>query len=384
MRVLSLHSGNLYGGVERLLATIVRNRASYPELDLSFALSFEARISRELRELGAPVFILGATRIGSPLSVHRTRRRLADILAENHFDVAICQMPWSQYIFGPALQDVGLVQGCWLHDVPDGKHWLQRLASHVPPNFALANSDFTAGHVPLIFPNLPVFTIYPPVEPPALPPPGERERLREELGIAAHEVVILQTSRMEPYKGLPVLIEALALITAEPRWRALIVGGAQRPEEARFMAQMQSAVRRHGLEQRITFLGERSDARRLLLAADIFVQPNIRPEPFGLVFAEAMYAGLPVVTSAFGGPLEIFSGDHGLLVPPGSPPALAEALLRLVRNERARTSYGARGPRRAEQLCSPTTQVSRLMAALRLVTAGTSRATSAGTTTGAA
>src|SRR5262249_10911214 len=159
--------------------------------------------------------------------------------------------------------------------------------------------------------------------------PGEREAIRRELGISPEQVVILQTSRMEPYKGLQVLIAALAQMAPDPHWQALIVGGAQRPAEGRFMAQLKSAGRTNGLEQRITFLGERRDARRLLLAADIFVQPNIRPEPFGQVFAEAMYAGLPVVSSALGGPLEIFADDHGLLVEPGSPQALADALQRL-------------------------------------------------------
>jgi glycosyltransferase involved in cell wall biosynthesis len=373
MRLLSVHSGNLYGGLERLLVTIVRNRACCPELDLSFALSYEGRISRELQELGAPVYILGAARLRNPLSVRRARRRLTEVLAENRFDAAICQMPWSQYVFGRALQNAGVMQGCWLHDVPGGKHWLQRLARRVPPDFALANSNFTAGHVPLIFPDIPVFTIYPPVEPPAPPAPGEREAIRRQLGIPPEQVVVLQTSRMEPLKGLQVLIAALAQMASDPRWRALIVGGAQRPREARFMARMQSAVRRHRLEQRITFLGEREDARRLLLAADIFVQPNIRPEGFGQVFVEAMYAGLPVVTSALGGAVEILAGDHGLLVPPASPQALADALQRLVQDEHARASYRARGPLRAAQLCSPATQVTRLLSALRLVTHGAER-----------
>ena len=57
-------------------------------------------------------------------------------------------------------------------------------------------------------------------------------------------------------------------------------------------------------------------------AADIHCQPNTAPEPFGLVFVEALYAGLPVVTTALGGALEILTDACGVLVPAGDAPAL--------------------------------------------------------------
>ena len=65
------------------------------------------------------------------------------------------------------------------------------------------------------------------------------------------------------------------------------------------------------------FLGQREDVPRLMAAADVFCQPNTGPEPFGIVLVEALYAGLPVVTSGFGGAAEIVDQTCGVLTAPG-------------------------------------------------------------------
>ena len=370
MRLLSVHSGNLYGGVERLLSTVVKHRVACPDLHLSFGLCFEGRSSAELRQLGADVYILGPARIRNPISVRRVRANLAALLAAEQFDVVITQMPWAQYLFGPVVRNFGLPNGCWIHDLPDGRHWLQRLASRKPPDFTIANSEFTASQVPLLFPGVPNFVLYPPVAAPDPAFAAARGKLRHQLGLGPQQVAILQTSRIEAYKGLGVLVEALAQLADDPRWQAFVVGGPQRPHESRFLRQVQRAAQWHGLGDRIRFLGERRDARQLMASADIFVQPNIRPEPFGLVFAEALYAGLPVVTSATGGPLEIFRGGYGVLLPPDSVNELAEALRRLVEDGDLRRQYQHSEPRRAEQLCNPTKQIQRLAVLLQQAVAG--------------
>src|SRR5881227_1748480 len=99
-RVLHVHSGNLYGGVETLLATLWRERAACPSLETQFALCFEGRLSEELRAAGATVHALGGARVRSPLSVRRARRSLSRLLRENDFDVAACHSSWSQALFG--------------------------------------------------------------------------------------------------------------------------------------------------------------------------------------------------------------------------------------------------------------------------------------------
>src|SRR5207302_1246255 len=108
----------------------------------------------------------------------------------------------------------------------------------------------------------------------------------------------------------------------------------------------------------------------LLAAADIHCQPNTGPEPFGITFIEALYAGLPVVTTGIGGALEIVDGSCGILVEPGDPAALAAALGRLIEDRDLRARLGAAGPARAAALCEPRAQLQTLAHALTKLRAG--------------
>jgi glycosyltransferase involved in cell wall biosynthesis len=131
------------------------------------------------------------------------------------------------------------------------------------------------------------------------------------------------------------------------------------------MVSLQQQAARSGTAGRVRFLGQRSDVPRLMAAADLFCQPNVGPEPFGIVFVEALYAGLPVVTTGFGGAAEIVDERCGELTPPSDPAAVAAALGGLIRDPARRQALGAAGPGRAAHLCDPGRQLARLMAALR-------------------
>ena len=127
---------------------------------------------------------------------------------------------------------------------------------------------------------------------------------------------------------------------------------------------MKAATERLGIADRVKFLGQRADVPRLMAAADVYCQPNTGPEPFGLVYVEALYAGLPVVASAMGGAIEIVNDTCGVLVPPGDAAAVAEALRVLIANAGRRRGLGEAGPARARQLCDPTRQLTALAEAL--------------------
>jgi len=101
-----------------------------------------------------------------------------------------------------------------------------------------------------------------------------------------------------------------------------------------------------------------------MAAADIYCQPNTAPEPFGISFVEALYAGLTVVTSNFGGAAEILTPDCGVLLPPNDAPSLARELQSLINNPTRRTTAEQHGPARATALCDPAQQLHRLKALL--------------------
>src|SRR5262249_31375307 len=145
-----------------------------------------------------------------------------------------------------------------------------------------------------------------------------------------------------------------------PSWECWVAGAAQRPGEERLLGNLQTQIQRIGLAGRVRFLGTRSDVGNLMASADVYCQPNVRPEAFGISFIEALYAGLPVLTSALGGALEIVDADCGLLIPPGDPIRLADSLNRLILMPNLRKSLGARGPHKAHSLCDPARSLERL------------------------
>ncbi len=121
---------------------------------------------------------------------------------------------------------------------------------------------------------------------------------------------------------------------------------------------MHEQASRLGIIDRVRFLGKRTDVPRLLAAGDIFCQPNLgSPEPFGIVVVEALGAGLPVVSTAMGGVLEIVDDSCGMLVPPGDVESLANALRQLLMDTDLRRKFADHAPARAQFLCAPQRQM---------------------------
>lgn len=373
MRILHISAGNLYGGVETVLVTLARLRAMCPELEPEFATCFDGRAAAEIASTGTPLHILGEVRVRRPLSVLRARRRLGALLARRRFDAVICHSPWAQAIFAPAVRSADVPLVFWLHDAPAGNHWLELWASKASPDLAICNSRFTATALGHIYPQTQAQVVHYPIAQASPSRHHEREAVRVELDTASDATVIIQVSRMEEWKGHRLHLNALARLRDEPQWTCWMVGGAQRPHEQRYLETLREQAASLGIAHRVRFVGQRGDVGRLLAAADIHCQPNTGAEPFGITFIEALYMGLPVVTTAIGGAMEIVNDSCGILVPPDNPAALAEALQGLIDNGEARERLGAAGPHRAATLCDPSAQMTRLRAILAQ-TVGTSGA----------
>lgn len=164
---------------------------------------------------------------------------------------------------------------------------------------------------------------------------------------SGHPPTVLAVARMYPRKRLGDLLEAAALLRARiPGVRVRIVGEGP---EARALRRRRHAL---GLDDVVTFLGEVS--RQALAVeyagADVFCLPTVQ-EGFGLVFAEAMAAGLPVVACRAAAVPEVVEDRRtGLLVTPRSPDELAMAMETLLTNPDLRARLGEAGRRRAEAL----------------------------------
>jgi glycosyltransferase involved in cell wall biosynthesis len=241
---------------------------------------------------------------------------------------------------------------------------VERWARLTRPDIAICNSDFTARTLPTLYPGLRAEVLFPPVPPRLTDFTAEDRRdARDELETPSDAIVIDQVCRMEAWKGHRLHLEALSRLRAIPGWICWLIGGAQRGHEIRYEAELRAMAERLGIAGRVRFAGERRDVPRLLHAADIYCQPNLAPEPFGIALVEALYAGLPVVTSAMGGALEFIDSEVGLLAEP-NPGAVAAALKQLIEDEPLRRRLGGAGPARARAVCDPAVQIIALKSVL--------------------
>jgi glycosyltransferase involved in cell wall biosynthesis len=154
------------------------------------------------------------------------------------------------------------------------------------------------------------------------------DNLRRELGLVGVPVVSV-FSRLAPWKGQHVLLEALARL---PEVHALLVGAPLFGEDdyAKDLRQWAKAL---DVADRVHFLGFRRDVPSLMRLSDIVVHTSVAPEPFGRVIVEGMLALRPVVATRAGGAAEIVDdGMSGVLVEPGDANALAAALTDLLAN----------------------------------------------------
>jgi glycosyltransferase involved in cell wall biosynthesis len=119
----------------------------------------------------------------------------------------------------------------------------------------------------------------------------------------------------------------------------------------------------------VTLLGQRDDMHRLMALADVYCQPNIAPEPFGLAIAEAMSAGLPCVVSRAGGASELVTDDCGILTSPGDALGVANALQTLITDRPRRMAMGAAAKLRVATLTDAVARVEELADVLNLTPA---------------
>jgi glycosyltransferase involved in cell wall biosynthesis len=371
VRVLHLHSGNIYGGIEALLVTLARHQAAAPEVQHDFALCFDGRFSRSLTELGSNVFHLGPARMRNPLSGIGVRRRMQELIGRDKHDVVIRHSTWAQVMFGAVR---GLTQVFWLHGEVGASPWLERLARRVRPDAGICCSQFVAENLSRLYPSLRHRVIYAPVAPPE---PGDRglvrARVRRDIGVSPETAVIVQVSRMELRKGHYLHLEALARMRDRPGWVCWFVGGAHDADSRDLRGELERTCAELGLRERVAFLGERSDVGELLTAADIFCQPNLAYEGLPISLVEAMHAALPIVSSKVGGIEELVDEGSGVLIDVGNCDQLVDVLTWLVADKARRQALGQGAQMRADALCNPVRQT-RQIASYLIEASGTQRA----------
>jgi glycosyltransferase involved in cell wall biosynthesis len=149
---------------------------------------------------------------------------------------------------------------------------------------------------------------------------------------------LLGVGSIVPRKAFDILVRALVPHAHVP-WRLSIVGATDRSSEA--LAALKTVIAESGLQDRIVLTGAADEARlnAHYASADIFVMPSLY-EGYGMVLAEAMARGLPIVCTTGGAAADTAPDAAALKVPPGDVAALSAAIGQLLRDRTLRTGMG--------------------------------------------
>lgn len=322
-RVLVLIKGLGIGGAERLIADGSRywNRAKY-EYSVAYILPWKDQLVSELEGEGVGVTCIGGSR-GLDL---RTPTRLRSLISEGAVDLIHAHLPSAGVLARfvtttPVVYTEHNIAGSYREPT----RTLNRLSYRrnravicVSEAVRESVSGFS-GPTPRVIPN----------GVPALRP-GSVSDVRAEFGIDASTKLIVHVGNIRPYKGHGNLILATRqLAESDKPFLVLSVGTEKRPGDLERVRQEADAA---GVSDYIRFLGRRADARRLIGAADVVVNPS-DVEGLPVVLLEALAMARPVVATDVGGVATvIIDRETGLLVPPADPEALAEALVEAMEN----------------------------------------------------
>lgn len=165
-------------------------------------------------------------------------------------------------------------------------------------------------------------------------------KARERLGLPLDSLIFGTIGRIDPVKGLDVLIQALPKID-----EGMLVLVGKGPDRSR----LEALSKKLNLADKIHWAGYQSDVFEVLPAFDIFIQSSFR-EGLPSAILEAMSAGLPIIATTVGGTPEIVKEmETGLLVPPNDSGALATAINHLAKQPQLQQQMGQKGMKRIEK-----------------------------------
>ncbi len=172
----------------------------------------------------------------------------------------------------------------------------------------------------------------------------DKRALRAQLGLDAHKKYVACVARFHPIKDHTSLLHGFAQLAKQRSdVDLLLIGDGPRREE------LQTLVQHLGIQQRVQFLGVRSDVADLLQAANVFTLTSLC-EAASLTLLEAMAAGLPVVVTDVGGNPEIVRQEkEGLLVPRQDAAAIGNALSRILSDTVLANNMGQAGRQRVKE-----------------------------------
>lgn len=174
-------------------------------------------------------------------------------------------------------------------------------------------------------------------------------------------IIIGMAGRINRWKGQKLFVDAAEIVLRKyPDTVFYIAGDSYKGEEI-IKEDLKNYISQKKIDGSIKMLGQVDDMNAFYDKIDIFVLPSIKPEPFGLVVIEAMRAGIPVIATNHGGPVEIIDdGKDGFLVESNDKQELAKRMIMLVSDISLREKMGNRGKQKQQELFSIRTMMNNL------------------------
>jgi glycosyltransferase involved in cell wall biosynthesis len=181
----------------------------------------------------------------------------------------------------------------------------------------------------------PVYVVPNPVERPVALDPEASRRL---LGLPPGRPIVAVVAHLHPTKGHHVAVAAWKQIGGHRPLLVLAGGDLYGPASVDYRRSLEATIVEKGLERDVMLVGLVDDMAALYAACDLVLHPALHPEGFGRSIAEAQSAGVPVLATALGGPLELIeNGVSGILVPPGDAAVLANEAARVLHDPNLRS-----------------------------------------------
>jgi glycosyltransferase involved in cell wall biosynthesis len=321
------------GGAQTLLVDLLAGLDRQRFEPMVCALRTSHKYVDAISRLGVPVFQLGAWRLDP-----RKVARLVHLVKKERIDIIHTHLTAARVLGGAAAMLTG--KKLLAHDHSGDEYlrnhprlarwllfplerWLMRNTEKV---FAVsaATADFNV-RIKGIAPEK-VVIVHNWIDPARFAPDSKaRTELRSRWGVPAESIVVGAVGRLSPQKGFENLVRAAhEILSRHPHVRFVLVGEGPERKTLERLAELESVA------AAFFFPGFMSEVHKAYSAFDIFALPSIY-ETFGLVVLEAMTTGLPVVASRVGGVQELLeNGRTGILVSPGDPQALAQAVGSLI------------------------------------------------------
>ncbi len=304
-----------------------------------------------VRAAGVGASVIPAGRLRQPHRGGLAVWRLARLARRVGADAVLSWMGKAHLYGGPAARLAGVPAVWFQMGLPDPTGRMDRLISRVPAKGILTCSMFVADAQRGLNPDTPMYPVHLAADLRRFDAgqTGGGPELRRRLGLPAGGPLVGIAGRMQRWKGMHVLVEAMPRILARhPDAHAVIVGGEWKLEPD-YPAFLKSRIDDSGLADRVILAGHQGDVPAWMAACDVVVHASDR-EPFGMVVVEAMALGRPVVAGAEGGPREVITdGVDGLLAPFGDAPALSAAVLRYLDDPAFAAQVGVAARGRAGQ-----------------------------------